>query len=76
MEITKKLIINKKYIIPSGLGGIFQIRYLGKTDNGKYKFENVQPHWDGYGSIYTFSENQVNESVKDTHSNRTNILYN
>jgi len=65
MKNSHKLIIGKTYITPSGLGGIFHIKYIGKSHCGKYKFENVQPHWDGAGSIYTFSENQVNDSVKE-----------
>ena len=59
MEVHK-LAIDKVYQTPSGLGGLFDVKYLGKVRQN-YLFKNVTPFWDG--ALYTFSECQVISSI-------------
>jgi len=57
---THKLIIDKVYQTPSGLGGVFRVKYIGRVRQN-HLFKNVTPNWKG--DLYTYSESQVESSI-------------
>ena len=58
------LVKGEKYTIPSGLGGSFTIKYIGKKGS-KHKFESLTPGWNkGIWKYYEFTDEQVNKNVK------------
>ena len=53
--------INKKYETPSGLGGVFTLRYLMKNNN-KYHFQVTNP---GFKMFLEFTENEAKYAITE-----------
>lgn len=53
---------NKIYKIDSGMGGTFDVKYKGKTPEGKLKFKVIDKGWIKWE--YTFSEEQAIKNVR------------
>ena len=57
--------MDKILIIPSGLGGIFRVKYVGQSNSGRHIVENVT-NPDFEGSKYHLSEEQLNKAIEKT----------
>lgn len=58
LKSIKQLNTTTIYNIPSGMGGIFRLKFIRYVENNKtYYFENVSPDWEKFN--FHLQEHQV-----------------
>lgn len=59
------LVKGEKYEVPSGVGGVFPVEYIGK-EGDRHKFLNLNKEWakSKLWKFFLFTDDKVNEFVK------------
>lgn len=73
-SLKLELVKGQKYEIPSGVGGVFPIEYMGK-ENGRHKFKNLNKEWSKspIWKFFMFTDDQIDGNVKPAKENPKNF---
>ncbi len=58
------LVVGNTYKTPSGMGGTFNVKYLGKDSSGKHQFKNI--HGDFAGKVYKYSDADIAKNISES----------